>query len=212
MRWKRLQWFCTGGAVVVRRAQGAGGLGGLGRADDRSHVARRAATDPSARIGTLVLGPGASANRAWVRGHRISRTQRGVAATLRHLGFDPRGVGDSSPVLCSGNQLDQLGQLIEAIDNQAAFDRVVAANRAFAEDCRRSSPVFDHIDTLQTVRDIAAIRAAVGDPQLSFMGVSYGTMMPTSTLRSSRTRCGRSWPTATWTTASAAAVMPLPRR
>ncbi len=42
--------------------------------------------------------------------------------------------------------------------------QTIAYNRELAKDCKANTgPVFDHIDTLQTVRDLDAIRAALGE-------------------------------------------------
>jgi pimeloyl-ACP methyl ester carboxylesterase len=142
-------------------------------------VARRVATDPSARIGTLILGPGGPGGPG--RTLAISPSAAFTEDVRRRfdiLGFDPRGWGQSSPVYCSPELADQVGSLTEAISSQADFDHLVAQSRAFTDDCRaRSGPVFDHMDTRQIVYDIDALRAAVGDPQLTFFGGSYGTMM-----------------------------------
>ncbi|BCJ57562.1 alpha/beta hydrolase [Micromonospora endophytica] len=138
-------------------------------------LAKRPATDPEARRGSLVVNPGGpggsgvdSALWAW-----YSDDLR------RHfdiVGFDPRGVARSAPVRCALDKI--LGLPTGAITTAAAFDEMVAASRALADDCRtHSGPVFDHVDTLQVIQDIDAIRAAVGDAKLNFFGMSYGTLM-----------------------------------
>ncbi|WP_204034944.1 alpha/beta hydrolase [Micromonospora qiuiae] len=138
-------------------------------------LAKRPATDPNARRGSLVVnpgGPGGSGVDAALRA--------GYSDDLRRhfdiLGFDPRGVARSAPVRCS---LDRILDLPAGpITTATAFDDMVAASRALADDCRtHSGPVFDHVDTLQVIRDIDAIRAAVGDDKLTFFGMSYGTLM-----------------------------------
>src|SRR5690349_21865881 len=65
-------------------------------------VARRLATDPAARVGTLVFGPGGPGDSG------VSRIVTGMnrfSETLRSrfdiVSFDPRGVGQSHPVTCS---------------------------------------------------------------------------------------------------------------
>lgn len=45
------------------------------------------------------------------------------------------------------------------------------------DDCReRTGPVYDHADSLSTVRDLDAIRIALGEKRLTFHGSSYGTL------------------------------------
>jgi pimeloyl-ACP methyl ester carboxylesterase len=93
------------------------------------------------------------------------------------VGIDPRGVGDSEQVLCD-NALR-----LEAIDawnptSQAEFDHLVDVNRRLAADCRaRTGPLADHMDSLQSAYDLEAVRAALGEGKLNYIGFSYGTMM-----------------------------------
>ncbi|WP_404804730.1 alpha/beta fold hydrolase [Microbispora sitophila] len=37
--------------------------------------------------------------------------------------------------------------------------------------------MFDHVDTLSVVRDLDAIRAALGEDELTYCGISYGTLI-----------------------------------
>lgn len=69
-------------------------------------VARRKATDPGARVGSMVFGPGGpgdSGVKTVV--DRISRFSPEVRRRFDIVSFDPRGVGDSNPVTCSGDLL-----------------------------------------------------------------------------------------------------------
>src|SRR5688572_14854479 len=66
-------------------------------------LVRNPADDPAQRIGTLLVnpgGPGASGVRRVERGFRISDE---VAARFDIVGFDPRGVGASSPIACGAS-------------------------------------------------------------------------------------------------------------
>jgi pimeloyl-ACP methyl ester carboxylesterase len=92
------------------------------------------------------------------------------------VGFDPRGVGGSSPVKCSTELLDR--QPSPYPGNQAQFDRLAEFNRALREDCRRhTGPVFDHADTLSVVRDMDALRGSLGEKKINYFGHSYGTLI-----------------------------------
>ncbi|MEU3413054.1 alpha/beta hydrolase [Streptomyces sp. NPDC006658] len=140
-------------------------------------VARRKATDPGARVGSMVFGPGGPGDSGVdmvVR--RISRFSPEVRRRFDIVGFDPRGVGGSNPVSCSGDLL--AGRPSPELDSQADFDATMAYNRRLRADCRaRTGPVFDHLDTAQTVRDLDALRAALGERRLTFHGSSYGTLL-----------------------------------
>ena len=71
-------------------------------------VARRKATDPGARVGSMVFGPGGpgdSGVRMVV--DRVGRFSPEVRRRFDIVSFDPRGLGDSNPVTCSGDLLAQ---------------------------------------------------------------------------------------------------------
>jgi pimeloyl-ACP methyl ester carboxylesterase len=140
-------------------------------------VARRRATDPSVRLGSLIInpgGPGGSGVDSVIFGAGFFSDE--IRRDFDLVGFDPRGVARSHPVVCSASLMAE--QPLAELTSQADFDRTVAYNRRLGEDCRRhTGPLFDHVDTVSAVRDIDAIRAAVGDAKLSFYGASYGTLM-----------------------------------
>jgi pimeloyl-ACP methyl ester carboxylesterase len=140
-------------------------------------LARRLATDPAARIGALVVnpgGPGGSGVDLAIGGDRFFSP--GLRRRFDIVGFDPRGVARSHPVMCSAALTQSAPSPL--LDGKAAFAAMIAYNRRLAADCRRhTGPVFDHVDTLSVVEDIEALRIALGEPSLSFYGVSYGTLM-----------------------------------
>ncbi|MFF0463946.1 alpha/beta hydrolase [Streptomyces mexicanus] len=140
-------------------------------------VARRKATDPGARVGAMVFGPGGPGDSGVERVVRhISRFGPEVRRRFDIVSFDPRGVGASNPVTCSGALLAERPS--PELKSQADFDATMAYNRRLRADCRaRTGPVFDHLDTAQTVRDVDALRAALGERKLTFHGSSYGTLL-----------------------------------
>jgi pimeloyl-ACP methyl ester carboxylesterase len=140
-------------------------------------IARRRATDPSRRVGPLIINPGgpggSGVDFALVANQYFSPD---VLARFDIVGFDPRGVARSNPVRCSQGAVAATPSA--APRNQKDFDRLVASNRALGADCRRhTGPLIDHVDTLSVVRDIDAIRTALGESKISYYGVSYGTLI-----------------------------------
>ena len=140
-------------------------------------IARRTATDPAARIGTLVFGPGGPGDSGV---SRVATGQSRFSEELRRrfdiVSFDPRGVGKSNPVVCSPDLVAQAPAPV--LTSQADLDATKAYNARLWADCRaRTGPIFDHADTGSTVRDLDALRAALGERTLSFHGSSYGTML-----------------------------------
>ncbi|MEU0386609.1 alpha/beta hydrolase [Streptomyces chartreusis] len=140
-------------------------------------VARREATDPGARVGSMVFGPGGPGDSGVERVvDGISRFSPEVRRRFDIVSFDPRGVGGSNPVTCPGDLLAERPS--PDLKSQADFDATMAYNRRLRADCRaRTGPVFDHLDTAQTVRDLDALRAALGERELTFHGSSYGTLL-----------------------------------
>jgi len=140
-------------------------------------LARRPATDPAARIGSLLVNPGGPGGSGV---DFVLQAGDYFSAEIRQrfdiVGFDPRGVARSHPVVCSAELAGQAPS--PDLTSQAELDAVIEYNRRLGADCRRwTGPLLEHVDTLSVVRDVDAIRAAVGDDQLSYWGVSYGTLI-----------------------------------
>ncbi|HST82025.1 MAG TPA: alpha/beta hydrolase [Kineosporiaceae bacterium] len=101
------------------------------------------------------------------------------ASTREHfdlIGFDPRGVGLSSPVKCDPDLLNRQVSLFPT--DEAGFQRLVAHNRALGQSCRQlTGPLFEHVDTVSVARDLEAFRAALGESKLNYLGLSYGSQL-----------------------------------
>ncbi|WP_430781138.1 alpha/beta hydrolase [Actinoplanes sp. G11-F43] len=140
-------------------------------------LARRPAGDPRARIGTLVINPGGPGGSgvASVKGGFADHLPAEVLRRFDLVGFDPRGVAGSGQMRCLPSDLTAAHYLPTTA---AQFDELRAGNRAAAESCHEiSGPLAGFLDNLSVVRDIDAVRAAVGDKKLTFYGISYGSMM-----------------------------------
>jgi pimeloyl-ACP methyl ester carboxylesterase len=140
-------------------------------------VIRRPAADPASRIGTLLVnpgGPGASGVRRVRRGFTLSGE---VAQRFDIVGFDPRGVGESTPVQC-GSTVAAFRALDLAPDTPAEAAALAAAAQAVADECAATEgPRLGHLGTHEVVHDIEVIRRAVGEPRVSFVGLSYGSLL-----------------------------------
>jgi pimeloyl-ACP methyl ester carboxylesterase len=140
-------------------------------------LARRPATNPAARIGSLLInpgGPGGSGVDFALFGTGYFSPD--LLARFDLVGFDPRGVARSHPVVCSLDVIAQAPPLV--LTSQADFDRMAAYNRRLGRDCRaHTGPLFDHVDTISVVHDMDAIRAALGESKLTYYGISYGTLL-----------------------------------
>ncbi len=93
------------------------------------------------------------------------------------VGFDPRGVGRSSPVSCGPGSVE----IMEATDGDENLrdpKDVLRQLRRAADACaEHSGPVLPHIGTVNASRDMDVMRAALGDGKLNYLGFSYGTRL-----------------------------------
>jgi pimeloyl-ACP methyl ester carboxylesterase len=141
--------------------------------------------DQADRVGSLVVnpgGPGASGIDLAVYlsfGSRFGGLSADVMGRFDLVGFDPRGVKRSSPVKCfTDADLDRsFGADPDPVSDEA-FNQFLAESRRMAEGCEQEyGDSLDYYSTVQTARDLEAVRAAVGDEQLTYLGFSYGTRL-----------------------------------
>lgn len=97
------------------------------------------------------------------------------------IGFDPRGVGDSTAVTCyDAPQMDDyLYGIPSAARGTAEWEaELLDAHKKFAEACdANSGGILPYITTVNAARDMDLIRALLGDKQLNYLGYSYGTFL-----------------------------------
>jgi pimeloyl-ACP methyl ester carboxylesterase len=143
---------------------------------------RLPASGPARRIGSIFInpgGPGKSGVDAVRQGGR-SLFSAEVRARFDLVGLDPRGVGASTPLRCF-DTLDQAQAILPPFrfPVTAGEERIwVAADRTFARACaRRGGPILDHMATADVARDLDLLRQAVGDRQLTYVGLSYGAYL-----------------------------------
>ena len=108
-----------------------------------------------------------------------------VLANYDVIGFDPRGVGQSTPITCwtpedvqaiLAGQAEMPSYLMTA---GSAADIVAQGSRE-ATACQEHTEVpeiLDHADTRSVARDMDVMRALVGDKDLNYLGYSYGTYL-----------------------------------
>ncbi|MFF8814703.1 alpha/beta hydrolase [Streptomyces pactum] len=142
-------------------------------------VARHRATDPGRRVGVLMTNPGGPGAPGADSAMYADDPYSGYSASLRErfdiVGFDPRGIGRSNSVTCD----ESIRQSLPARPRDAAgFNRLRTLNGRLADSClERSGPLAAHMDGGTVARDMDAIRAALGERTISFIGHSYGTFL-----------------------------------
>ncbi|HEU5474567.1 MAG TPA: alpha/beta hydrolase [Actinophytocola sp.] len=152
--------------------------GSAGGAEISLAVSRIRSATPQARRGVLLLVPGGPGGSGLARPstHGL-RLPQSVLDRYDIVGFDPRGVGHSTPVSCGLEPRDSHPTVLHPWpgpggDVSANVDRA----RRIAEACiRNGGALIRHISTRNEARDIDRIRQALGETRLSYWGVSYGT-------------------------------------
>ncbi|WP_433385754.1 alpha/beta hydrolase [Actinoplanes sp. CA-142083] len=137
------------------------------------------------RIGSLLInpgGPGGSGVDTAVYlsyGEALGGLPTAITDRFDILGFDPRGVGRSDPVKCISDA-DQDANFGAPPDpaGQAQFDSYVALTKKIVDGCgQKYGGQLVNFSTNQAAQDMDAIRTAVGDEKLTYLGFSYGTLL-----------------------------------
>jgi pimeloyl-ACP methyl ester carboxylesterase len=136
-------------------------------------VAKRPATS-SRRLGSLIINPGGPG------GSGVGYVGSFNAAGLESydiIGWDPRGVGNSTPVTCFGrDELDRYFSMDNSPDDPSELGARIEAQIEFGQSClRESGALLEHISTFETVRDLDLLRRLLGDSKINYFGSSYGT-------------------------------------
>jgi pimeloyl-ACP methyl ester carboxylesterase len=138
-------------------------------------VSRIPAARPDLRRGILLMNPGGPGNPGLFLPATVGPLlPPAVRDRYDLIGFDPRGVGRSSPVTC-GLTPEQANYLLLPPQSFAADVRQQAG---VAAACASSAGnVLPFLTTRNTARDMDLIRQVLGEPRLSYLGYSYGTYL-----------------------------------
>ena len=131
--------------------------------------------------GTILLNPGGPGGSGYdiVHDSVDAVTTDRLRENFNVLGFDPRGVGRSTPVQClSDAELDALREDYYDPSTPAGLTAARADARELAEKCaEKSGDLLGFVDTVSAARDMDILRAVAGDEQLNYLGFSYGTFL-----------------------------------
>ncbi|MFI0231819.1 alpha/beta hydrolase [Streptomyces sp. NPDC017086] len=129
--------------------------------------------------GPLLVNPGGPGGSGLaLAGFVASALPKEVAARYDVIGFDPRGVGRSTPALTCAPGHFAAGRP-DSVPATPALERAsLERARSFAAACGRAyADILPFMDTVSAARDLDAVRRALGAPRISYFGYSYGTYL-----------------------------------
>ncbi|WP_284254473.1 alpha/beta fold hydrolase [Pseudolysinimonas kribbensis] len=138
------------------------------------------------RLGSLLINPGGPGGSGY---DFVAQSAQFVVTpdVLGHydlIGFDPRGVGRSTPVACYTDPKKQDALLyqpfVHPFGSAEWAGELSARQKDWIAACRRNTgPLLGHLDAASVARDMDVIRAVLGDTRMHYLGYSYGTYLGT---------------------------------
>lgn len=137
-------------------------------------------------LGSLLMNPGGPGGSGYdyVRDYAQYLVTPAVLDAFDLIGFDPRGVNHSNPVVCYTDSADRdeylYGTYDAAYGTQAWVDELMKREKDYAAACEKNTgPLLAHIDAASVARDMDVMRAVLGDDMINYLGYSYGTYLGT---------------------------------
>ncbi|MET7810719.1 alpha/beta hydrolase [Streptomyces sp. NPDC005395] len=148
-----------------------------GETIDLALIRARSSGTPDDRIGSLLFnfgGPGGS-GVATLPG--LAPDYEKLRTRYDLVSFDPRGVGASSGVRCLDAGLPDEDEIDQTPDDGGdETNALVRFNRETAAACKKNSgDVLPYVGTTQAAQDMDLLRQVLGDDELHYFGISYGT-------------------------------------
>ena len=149
------------------------------------------ASDGNAEHGSLFTNPGGPGGSGIEPMKDPAAMPEELRGAYDIIGFDPRGVGQSTPITCWTD--DEIKQSLTDPGNDATDPtdplKGVTSKKVPAQDkidrgatnaarCAQHSEVpelLDHVGTRDVARDLDVLRATNGNAKLNYLGTSYGT-------------------------------------
>ena len=144
----------------------------------RLYLTRRLADDPDARVGSLLVnpgGPGFGGTDFADYADQVFDVE--VLDAFDIVGFDPRGTGLSEPAIDCVDDYDHFYAGTDITpDDDAERQQIVDLAEEFADACvANNAEIIQFVGTNNAARDIDSIRRALGEDEISYFGLSYGS-------------------------------------
>lgn len=159
----------------------------FGQGDETIELAVTVAPATGEREGAILYnpgGPGAS-GLDYVQQYADYLLLPEVREHYDLVGFDPRGVGQSTPISCYDDPKELYDWLWEVPEGPAPeplsdedLQEQLESAQWFADAClEHTGEYLQFVGTEQVASDMDLMRALLGEDQLDYLGVSYGTLI-----------------------------------
>jgi pimeloyl-ACP methyl ester carboxylesterase len=129
------------------------------------------------RIGSLVVNPGGPGGEGLKFATSIPLPAE-ILDRFDIIGFDPRGVGESTPINCGKQTVPAFRKVDSEPDDANEQSELDAAAKSVADDCgAHAGDLLPFVGTDSVARDVESIRQALGEAQINYYGASYGTFI-----------------------------------
>ncbi|MDJ0336648.1 alpha/beta hydrolase [Cryobacterium sp. PH31-O1] len=132
--------------------------------------------------GSILVNPGGPGSGGTSMALMLAETWTSTALTNRFdlIGFDPPGVGASTPAIARYSDAEREGNAPLFSPLSGATEWESPGAEAFVDQCAKrsgGSQVLAHVGTRDVVRDMDILRTVLGDEKLTYVGTSYGTRL-----------------------------------
>jgi pimeloyl-ACP methyl ester carboxylesterase len=132
------------------------------------------------KIGSLIVNPGGPGESGVDAAVDLVRSiPESVLHRFDLVGFDPRGVARSSPsVRCNSDEENDRLRTDPGVDySPAGVAHIESLSKEFVARCvdKMGKEFLANIGTVSVAKDLDAMRIALGDDKLTYLGYSYGT-------------------------------------
>ena len=140
-------------------------------------LVKHPAAKPEKRIGSMLVNPGGPGfGGIFLAEDPISYFGGDLVDSFDIIGWDPRGTGESTPAVDCIDNYDTYFTTDPSPQNAAEKKALIDASRLFSEECEKNSgEILPYVSTNNSVRDMDAIRAALGEDKITYFGFSYGS-------------------------------------
>jgi pimeloyl-ACP methyl ester carboxylesterase len=132
------------------------------------------------KIGSLIVNPGGPGESGVEAAASLIPTlPQSVRDRFDLVGFDPRGVANSTPaVWCNSDADNDRLRADPQVDySPAGVEHIEKETKEFVQRCvdKMGKEFLENLGTANVAKDLDSMRAALGDEKLTYLGYSYGT-------------------------------------